>query len=343
MATAKKLPSGNYRVIKYIGKDENGQRMYKSFTAPTKKEAELLALSYAPPKPADNSLSLSEAVQKYIDMKSNVLSPSTLRVYIGILKYNIAEIGYMDIMSLTSADLQKYINSISNEKSPKTVRNINGLISSALKAFRPDFKYTVTLPPKAKGKIYIPTLDDIKMIDAAIKGHRLELAYLMTSRCGLRPSEFCALTSESFDLKSEAVTVSDALVNGLDKPYLKGPKSFSGYRSIPCSKKLIEKALEACSENNNRITNFSPQNISRNWHKFLTALTGVEYFNFYALRHYFASQAFLSGIPKEYLVEIMGHASESMLNEVYLHTFPDVKEKFALKLKTRFANLYNET
>ena len=39
MATAKKLPSGAYRCLIYIG-DENGKRKYKSFTAKTKKEAE---------------------------------------------------------------------------------------------------------------------------------------------------------------------------------------------------------------------------------------------------------------------------------------------------------------
>ena len=42
MATAKKLQSGNYRCRVYLGK-ENGKDVYKSFTAPTKKEAEFNA------------------------------------------------------------------------------------------------------------------------------------------------------------------------------------------------------------------------------------------------------------------------------------------------------------
>lgn len=46
MATAKKLPSGNYRVNLYIGKGVDGKRKYKSFTAPTKKAAEYLAAQY---------------------------------------------------------------------------------------------------------------------------------------------------------------------------------------------------------------------------------------------------------------------------------------------------------
>lgn len=46
MATAKKLPSGNYRVLVYTGKDASGKRQYKSFTDPDKRTAEFLASEY---------------------------------------------------------------------------------------------------------------------------------------------------------------------------------------------------------------------------------------------------------------------------------------------------------
>lgn len=38
MATPKKLPSGNWRMQVYIGKDENGKRLYRSITASSKKD-----------------------------------------------------------------------------------------------------------------------------------------------------------------------------------------------------------------------------------------------------------------------------------------------------------------
>ena len=46
MATAKKLPSGQWRVLAYIGTGPDGKRQYKSFTAGTKKEAEYMAAEY---------------------------------------------------------------------------------------------------------------------------------------------------------------------------------------------------------------------------------------------------------------------------------------------------------
>ena len=46
---AKKLPSGNWRVRLYVGK-EDGKPKYKSFTASTKKEAEFAAAQYGQQK-----------------------------------------------------------------------------------------------------------------------------------------------------------------------------------------------------------------------------------------------------------------------------------------------------
>ena len=49
MAKAKKLPSGSWRVRVYDGKTAEGKNIYKSFTAPAKKDAEYLAAEYALP------------------------------------------------------------------------------------------------------------------------------------------------------------------------------------------------------------------------------------------------------------------------------------------------------
>ena len=43
---AHQLPSGSYRVQLYIGKDENGKRIYKSFTDPDPDVAIMAARDY---------------------------------------------------------------------------------------------------------------------------------------------------------------------------------------------------------------------------------------------------------------------------------------------------------
>ncbi|MBS6563919.1 MAG: site-specific integrase, partial [Clostridiales bacterium] len=75
MATAKKLPSGRWRCLVYVGKSENGKRKYKSCTADSKKEAIALAadmqLNY---ELARNplKLTLGQAIDRYIDNRSNI-------------------------------------------------------------------------------------------------------------------------------------------------------------------------------------------------------------------------------------------------------------------------------
>ena len=59
MATARKLPSGNYRCRVYLGK-VNGKDAYKSFTAPTKKEAE--RIKEEKEISDENSIKMAEAV-----------------------------------------------------------------------------------------------------------------------------------------------------------------------------------------------------------------------------------------------------------------------------------------
>lgn len=46
MANAKKLPSGNWRIRVFCGKNENGKQIFKSFTADTRWKAEKMADDY---------------------------------------------------------------------------------------------------------------------------------------------------------------------------------------------------------------------------------------------------------------------------------------------------------
>lgn len=65
MATAKKLPSGAYRCL-IFDRMENGKWKYKSFTAPTKKEAEYKATQYIMTK-EEKKKTLPECTLLYCD------------------------------------------------------------------------------------------------------------------------------------------------------------------------------------------------------------------------------------------------------------------------------------
>lgn len=106
MAKAKKISSGNWRCLAYIGKDENGKRQYKSFTAPTKKEAKLMALTYKGESKENKSIiTVGDVLDQYIDLKSNILSVSTIAGYKRIRRTCFPELFALNIDDITYAIL----------------------------------------------------------------------------------------------------------------------------------------------------------------------------------------------------------------------------------------------
>lgn len=149
MAKAKKLPSGSWRVQLYVGKDPGGKKQYKSFTAPTRREAELAAAEYAMDMPAPGSgseLTLGDAMDKYIALKSNVLSPSTIRGYKAIRKTHLQRLMPIKLGRITKDIAQAEFNLLAASASPKTVRNVNGLFVATFKMFMPGRQMQITMP-----------------------------------------------------------------------------------------------------------------------------------------------------------------------------------------------------
>ena len=107
MAKAKKLPSGNYRV--QATRTVNGKRTVKSFTADTAAEAERLARDWQ--KHIDmigndsTTLTVEKAIEEYINMKSNVLSASTILAYKRYLKSGFEDIKHLKLYQLTSINI----------------------------------------------------------------------------------------------------------------------------------------------------------------------------------------------------------------------------------------------
>ena len=203
MPKAKKLPSGNWRVQASC----NGER--RSFTAPTKKEAELLALEFQNGKkiaPTD-ARTVGECIDDYIDSKRNVLSPSTIDGYERCKKNNLLPLCDIPLKKITPLIIQKHINVLSADKSPKTVRNAHGLLASALKIYAPEIVLNTTLPAKQKKIKQLPTVEELLPV---IIGSEIELPCLLALWCGLRMSEIRGLKKS--DIKDGVLTVSETVV-----------------------------------------------------------------------------------------------------------------------------------
>ncbi len=305
-----KLPSGKYRVRKmYKGETYTVIFDYK----PTQKEA-LQALSEELENETlrKEQMTFKQAAESYIDLKKNVLSPSTIREYQGTIKRLSDWLLEKRITDIKAIDIQKEINRLSKDKSPKTVRNYHGFITAVLGTFRPNLIINTTLPQKVKNEPYIPSDEDIKRIIKEVEGTQFEIPILLACY-GLRRSEICALTLD--DLVDNTLTINKAMVFDNDKKWvIKTTKTTESTRDVIISPILAEKI-----RTQGFIYKGHPNSISKHLTRLQTKL-GMPHFSIHKLRHYFASKMSELGIPEADILKIGGWNTDHVMKTVYRHS-----------------------
>lgn len=317
MATAKKLPSGSWRCQIFAGYDfidGKKKRRYESFTAPTKKEAELKAVLWANVHAARPSvdLTVSDMVQNYIKYREPVLSPATIRGYHICFK-RFDPIADMRVRDLTTENVQMWISMMASIHSPKTVSNTYGLLTASMDFSGFNSHFRVKLPAKQKKQYHLPTDQDIQTLLRNTEGTSLWIAIMLARYYSLRRSEICALTSD--DLEGNVLSIRRSIVKDHEKNWItkEMPKTYGSYRYLVLSDPL----LSVLKSRNGRFLNCNPDTLAsylraaqRKYH--------IEPFGFHMLRHLFATKNALLGIPDIYTAKMGGwEQGSSVLKRIY--------------------------
>ena len=287
--TIRQLPSGNYNARVYSHTEADGKRHYKSITAGSKVEVKRLAAAFIADRDSiraqkkEASPTLGEAIDRYISLKSNVLSPSTLREYKSERKNIDKKYAEFPVRDITQEWLQELVNDLAANHAPKTVRNIHALITAALAVPRPDLRSKATLPRKVNPNIAIPSEEEIKALFAAAKGTDMEIPVYLAACCGLRRSEICALRWTDFNESKQTLLIQSALVAGEKNEYkLKSTKTTAGKRLIRIMPAVAE-ALKAASHDSDKIVAMPPHQITDHF-AILLKQAGIRHYASY-LRH----------------------------------------------------------
>lgn len=345
MPQIKQLPSGNYNASVYDYTDSTGKRHYKSITAPTKKEVKLLVAEFLAErgeKSSGTDMTVREAVAHYIAVKSNVLSPSTVKGYDVILRNRVPGIMDIPISRLTLSDIQSAINKEAAHHTPKTVRNTNALIKAAIELVAPSYKYSVTLPQKVKTDIEIPTEKEVKKLFRTAKGKRIETPLYLGAMCGMRRSEIFALKWEDVDLDTGTINIVAAEVIDVNNNLVrKNTKETESHRRIKAPKPVIEH-LKSLERTTDKVTKYINVNdITEEFSK-LETIAKIPHYRFHDLRHYTASVMLMLNVPKKYVSNFLGHSSEHMVETVYGHIMRDKKDSMLDTINTYFCGFHSE-
>lgn len=323
LPTPQKLPSGMYRCQVTV----NGKRVSVVEENPAVAQAKAVALraGIMGGRKKPSSMTVGEAIDRYIESKDAVLSPSTIRGYRSIRENSLGNMGAMRLDELTQEAVQRHINDLAREKTPKYCRNVHGLLSAALAAYRPDFTLHTTLPQKVKVEIQIPTIEEVKILAEKAKGTKFELPFLLAIWMGLRTSEIRGLTWDC--IEGDALHVKQALVYGEAGSVLKTTKSYSGNRKIRIPP-YIKALIDSQPKNGEYIVRASRNALYKQLCK-LCDENGLPHYRFHDLRHVQASVMLALGVPDKYAMERMGHASTNMLKTVYQHTMKSKSKEVA--------------
>lgn len=333
MAKAKKLPSGSWRVLVY-SHTENGKRKYESFTAPTKAEAEMIASQYANNKhrAVRNDLTVKEAIERYINAKEAVSSPSTIRGYRQMQRTKYASIEGKKIRKITNEDMQLFISElVENGLSPKTVRNIYGLLISAITLYDDTAQFKVSLPATKKVRPVSPSDDVVSLLyDKA--SPQMKVCIALGCR-GLRRGEICALRYE--DIINNVAHIHADMIKNSDGEwvYKEVPKTSDSDRYVK---------VPDFGEGTGYIVKWTPDSITKRFIELRNSL-GLT-IRFHDLRHYFASTAVILDIPDIYTADMGGWQRDgSVMKSVYQNKVTSMADYYSDKIEEHISKILKES
>lgn len=333
MATAKKLPSGSYRVRVY----DKVTGKYRSFTAPTKREAEHKAAEFLRYRvdTRDAKLTVREVCQRYINERSNVLSPASIDRYQRILDKQLSEDfkdTYLD--KLSESIITDEVNRLCGKYTPKTVKTTVHFFLPIIHKHRRDLSLDDIRLPKVFPKV--KDYPEPALIMRTFRGDRMELEVLLALCYGLRKEEIRGLRSS--DLSGNVLTIRRVMIDVGRTSVVRenAAKTVNSIRSITVAP-FVADLIQARS--GDYVTSMSGQAIYKHFSRVM-AKAGYN-ITFHDLRHINASVMLYLGVPDKYAMERGGWATDNTLKKVYQSTFSDQRKRFDDMVDNYFSKIYD--
>lgn len=333
---ARKLKSGTWFIQLRLG----GQSI--PVTAPTEdkciKAAQLIKARHlagqrdTAPK---SELTLSQAIDKYIDRRKNTLSPATIRGYRAIQKNRFRK--QMQQPVTKRQDWQAIVDAEAANYSAKTLKNSWGFLSSVLR------ENGVRTPELTFGQIVSgnrPWLEpeDIPFFVKATEGSAYRIPMLLALH-GLRRSEIFGLTWNHIDLKKQIITIAGSRVFDTDNNLIHKDenKNVTSNRRIPIMIPELKAALEAVEDKTGFVVTCYPDTVRIRINKLCRKL-GLPEVGTHGLRYSFASLAYHLGLSERETMDLGGWADSQTMHKIYIR----LAAADRLKAQNKMAAFYAE-
>lgn len=313
--TARQLKSGSwYCRIRVDGQDV-------SITRPTKKEAIAAAMALKAGILEDakkpKKLTVTQAIDEYIDARRNILSPSTIRGYKIIQNNRFQSYMHKDIHAVTQDQWQRAVNAEAKIVKAKTLTNSWRFLASVI-AEATGKTFSIRLPQIIPADRPWLTPEQIPLFIEAIKGDPIEIPALL-ALCSLRRSELINLRWQDVDLKAGTLKVNGAAVFDEDGNLVRKEetKNRTSRRIVPIIPPLLE-VLKNTEQKGEYLVTWHPNSIMCRINRICKEHNLPEV-GLHGLRHSFASLAYHLSIPEKVVMEIGGWSDNQTMKKIYTH------------------------
>ena len=358
-----------------IGRDDNGKIKRKEFTGKTQQEVKKKLEEYKKEMllgtiSSDDKITVSEWYHTWLfDYRIKDLKPKSFEKYEGIYRNYIkdSELGKIKLKDLRATHIQRYYNKLQDTKPISTIKGINTRLKPCLGEaekqgyIQKNYCKMVTLPKDNNKKtIQVLTQQQQKLFIEAIKGHKLEVLFLIALGTGLRLGELLGLKWSDIDFNTGILTVNRTLsrvknqTTGKYEIIEQTPKTKNSNRTIPVPNDILNKLKEHKKNqskqrlligegyiNNNYVFTddignpIDDKRPGRNLKSTLAKLS-IDPIKFHALRHTYATRLFEANVPPKTVQVLMGHYDISITMDIYTHVMEDAKLEAIEKLNNIF-------
>jgi integrase len=321
---------------------------------------------------ASDKLLLSEWLHVYLwEIKRARLKQGTFAQYVYDVNTYVkgSELAAMKIKDVRRFHIQAFVDALGAARSAFVVRNVYGIIRNAFAeaekrgAISVSYAMGVSLPQrKPKPTAILSIIDQRRFMDA-VKGDRLEAAFIVALTTGIREGELAALAWP--DYEEGCISISKDVVRAALYDPQTGektgskiivqdtPKTAAGVRRIPLLPVTVE-ALRAhrMKQNDERMKNrllyadtglifcneiggiYEPAYYRKQMQKIM-GHAGIPKIKFHALRHSFATRGLEAGVSPRALQGLLGHETPEMVMQ-YQHLLEQQARAEIDKLKDFF-------
>lgn len=332
---AHQLPSGSWRI--QITAD--GHRI--SITEADESTCIAKAMAYksgilkAKKNPAP--ITLSKAIDKYIEAREKALSPSTIAGYRAIQRTRFTKLMSTPLASLNKSRLQRAVNEEANTCSAKTLTNAWRFLASVIYE-ETEERYDLSLPRVIPNERPYLSPEQIQTFLAAIRDTEVEIPALL-GLWSLRRSEIIGLKWSSINLKAKTIRVENTMVLNEHRQFESKPttKNNTSRRTVPIVGRLYE-LLSAAERNGEYVCTIHPETLRRRINA-ICRENGLPEVGIHGLRHSFASLSYSLGVPEKVAMELGGWANDATMRKIYTHVSQSQIGKESEKLLSFFDNL----